>query len=108
MALLLSPNQTGFLLFNDRNLFILSFVKWLLYNVSVFYTICSQFSIYQRKDSARCFVHDIQSLGYASSENRFSVTTQLCFGSLVILDVACCYLWLFSLYINIKIGRNNC
>ena len=26
------------------------------------------------------------------------------FGSLVILDVACCYLWLFSLYINIKIG----
>ena len=25
-----------------------------------------------------------------------------CFGSLVILDVACCYLCLFSLYINIK------
>ena len=24
-----------------------------------------------------------------------------CFGSLVILDVAYCYLWLFSLYINI-------
>ena len=27
-----------------------------------------------------------------------------CFGSLVILDVARCYLCLFSLYINIKIG----
>ena len=24
------------------------------------------------------------------------------------LDVACCYLWLFSLYINIKIGKNSC
>ena len=31
-----------------------------------------------------------------------------CFSSLVILDVACCYLWLFSLYINIKIGKNSC
>ena len=31
-----------------------------------------------------------------------------CFGSLVILDVACCYLSLFSLYINIKIGKNIC
>ena len=28
-----------------------------------------------------------------------------CFGSLVILDVGRCYLWLFSLYINIKIGK---
>ena len=28
-----------------------------------------------------------------------------CFGSLVILDVARCYLWLFTLYINIKIGK---
>ena len=31
-----------------------------------------------------------------------------CFGSLVILDVARCYSWLFSLYINIKIGKNSC
>ena len=31
----------------------------------------------------------------------------LYFGSLVILDVGCCYLWLFLLYINIKIGKNN-
>ena len=31
-----------------------------------------------------------------------------CFGSLVILDVARCYLWLFSLYINIKIDKNSC
>ena len=30
-----------------------------------------------------------------------------CFGSLVILDVTCCYLWLFSLYINIKVGKNS-
>ena len=28
-----------------------------------------------------------------------------CFGSLVILDVACRHLWFFSLYINIKIGE---
>ena len=25
-----------------------------------------------------------------------------------ILDVARCYLWLFTLYINIKIGKNSC
>ena len=31
-----------------------------------------------------------------------------CFGSLVILDVARCYLWLFTLYINIKLGKNSC
>ena len=31
-----------------------------------------------------------------------------CIGSLVILDVARCNLWLFSLYINIKIGKNSC
>ena len=31
-----------------------------------------------------------------------------CVGSLVILDVAYCYLWLFSLYINIKIGKSRC
>ena len=31
-----------------------------------------------------------------------------CLGSLVILDVACCYLWLFTLYINMKIGKNSC
>ena len=30
----------------------------------------------------------------------------LCFGSLVILDVACRYLSLVLLYINIKIGKN--
>ena len=29
-------------------------------------------------------------------------------GSLVILDMACCYLWLLSLYINIKMGKNSC
>ena len=29
------------------------------------------------------------------------------FGALVILDVVCCYLWLFSLYLNIKIGKNT-
>ena len=28
-------------------------------------------------------------------------------GSLVILDVAC-YLWLFSLYINMKMSKNSC
>ena len=32
----------------------------------------------------------------------------LLFGSLEILDVVCSYLWLFSLYINIKIGKNSC
>ena len=29
----------------------------------------------------------------------------LFFGSLVILDLARCYIWLFTLYINIKIGK---
>ena len=28
-----------------------------------------------------------------------------CFGSLVMLDVGRCYLWLFTLYINIRIGK---
>ena len=31
-----------------------------------------------------------------------------CFGSLVIIDVARCYLWLFTLYMNIKISKNSC
>ena len=31
-----------------------------------------------------------------------------CFGSLVILNVARCYLWLFTLDINIIIGKNSC
>ena len=31
-----------------------------------------------------------------------------CFGVMVILDVARSYLWLFTLYINIKIGKNSC
>ena len=31
-----------------------------------------------------------------------------CFGFLVILDVVHCYLWLFLLYINMKIGKNSC
>ena len=30
------------------------------------------------------------------------------FCSLVILDVARCYLWIFTLYIDIKIGKNSC
>ena len=29
------------------------------------------------------------------------------FGS-TILDVVCCYLWFFSLYINITKGKNSC
>ena len=28
--------------------------------------------------------------------------------TLVILDVARCYLWLFTLYINTKTGKNSC
>ena len=44
-----------------------------------------------------------------SSITIFSIMPPgFCFGSLVILDVACCYLWLFTLYINIKIGKNSC
>ena len=31
-----------------------------------------------------------------------------CFGSLMILDVVCCYLLLFLLYINREIGKNRC
>ena len=36
------------------------------------------------------------------------LTCSSAFGSLVILDVARCYLWLFTLYINIKIGKDSC
>ena len=45
-----------------------------------------------------------------STENLLLVVPRrlFCFSSLVILDVARCYLWLFTLYINIKIGKNSC
>ena len=43
---------------------------------------------------------------YLASAAR--VKALFCFGSLVILDVARCYLWLFSLYMNIKIGKHSC
>ena len=36
------------------------------------------------------------------------VTVILSSWPLVILDVARCYLWLFTLYINIKISKNSC
>ena len=56
-----------------------------------------------------------QSLGremvdHSSSILWLAVPRRLfCFGSLVILDVKRCYLWLFTLYtrINIKIGKNS-
>ena len=38
----------------------------------------------------------------------FLLTQGFVFLGLVILDVAHCYLWLFTLYINIKIGTNSC
>ena len=31
-----------------------------------------------------------------------------CFGSLVILDVARCYLWLFTSCVDIKMGEDGC
>ena len=46
---------------------------------------------------------------YNIKSNSQAVPRRLfCFGSLVILDVARCYLWLFTLYINIKIRKNSC
>ena len=50
-------------------------------------------------------VQSIVSLTSALEGQR--VKRLLCCGSLVILDVARCYLWLFTLYINIKIGKNS-
>ena len=52
----------------------------------------------------------ISELEESSSFNGFSVLVLwlFCYGSLVILDVAHCYLWLFTLYISIKIGKNSC
>ena len=44
----------------------------------------------------------ISDYNFCSTKNLFSV------GSLVILDVARCYLWLFTLYVNSKIGKNSC
>ena len=32
----------------------------------------------------------------------------LCFGSLVILDVACCYLWVILVIYKYKIGKKSC
>ena len=39
---------------------------------------------------------------------KFTVSRLFCFDTLVILDVARCYLWLFTLDINIQIGKNSC
>ena len=36
------------------------------------------------------------------------VSLQIGWLVVVILDVARCYLWLFTLYINIKISKNSC
>ena len=47
-------------------------------------------------------------MGMAAILNFERQRQLFCFGSLVILDVARCYLWLFTLYINIKIGKNSC
>ena len=51
----------------------------------------------------RKLVEALSNFHYRPSQGGLSV-----FGSLVILDVAHCYLWLFTLYINIKIGKNIC
>ena len=52
---------------------------------------------------------NVNSIRYKFDEIKQIVPRRLfCFGSLVILDVARCYLWLFTLYINIKIGKNSC
>ena len=47
---------------------------------------------------------------YLNNESLSFVTSggSSAFGSLVILDVARCCLCLFTLYINIKIGKNSC
>ena len=52
----------------------------------------------QHKNSAECYFAPAFCLHIRNS----------CFGSLVILDVVRCCLWLFALYINIKIGKNSC
>ena len=38
----------------------------------------------------------------------YAAKAALLFWSLVIFYVARCYLWLFTFYINIKIGKNSC
>ena len=65
-------------------------------------------------DNASSFSAEIKAIDLAldhieqSRNTEFTVPRRLfCFGSLVILDVARCYLWLFKLYINIKIGKNS-
>ena len=56
-----------------------------------------------------CIIHLTKIETTMSRSPQASSTSRLfCFGSLVILDVARCYLWLDSLYINIKIGKNSC
>ena len=43
-----------------------------------------------------------------SEDNQYGVIEAFNSTSRWILDVARCYLWLFTLYINIKIGKNSC
>ena len=57
--------------------------------------------LYGLKDGARQFYESVK-------EELLKLLKLFCFGSLVILDVARCYLWLFTLYINIKISKNSC
>ena len=59
----------------------------------------SSFSIDPEELSGKC----LQYISLLAVPRRL-----FCFGSLVILVVARCYLWLFLLYINIKIGKNSC
>ena len=39
---------------------------------------------------------------------KFQPSNRFMLGSLVTLDVAHCYLWIFTIYINIKIGKYSC
>ena len=72
-----------------------------------FVVVCCCFSGEPNENQGRGLVG--HKLVQAPSVSLLAVPRRLfCFGFLVILDVACCYLWLFLLYINIKIGKNSC
>ena len=66
------------------------------------YQLCILNMAVNKAVGAVAYLEEVKKLGLAVPRRLF------CFGSLVILDVARCYLWLVTLYINIKIGKNSC
>ena len=64
--------------------------------------------VWRTKADPRAKGRELVGRKLVQAPSNFIPRQLFCFGFLVNLDVARCYLWLFSLYINIKIGKNSC